>query len=238
MDKFSLQKVLRLKKENENKEFDIIEYHYNRVVYRIKEHYNNYKDSCYYDVDLFIAKLPMYDANDVATKLVKYMLKKGFKCKVIYQNKIYVWWYPKERDKGYLKIIIKEIEKKIELYAKNGNDFCLYNVPLFVSGYPWYDANEVTTLMCKKFQKKGFIVEKDKTVILISWKKEKIEKNHQMKINFQTEEEKRMKVLKNINLINEQRYVDFLNPKKSKTNRLRDDDFLLSNLKKDVSKYK
>ena len=75
-------------------------------------------------------------------------------------------------------------------------------------------------------------------IIYISWKKDDVEKKSKIKINFETNEEKRLKALEKINYINEQRYVDFLNPKTSKNKP--DNEFLvgLSNLKNDVSKYK
>lgn len=234
MNRFSLEKVLKLKNLNEKKEIDVVKYHYDKILYKIKEAYNQYKEGCYYDVDLFVSKLPLYDSSVVAQKLVEYMEKKGLQCKVVYQNRIFVWWKSKERTKEHLQIIRKEIENRIEHFAKENKDCCFYNIPIFLSGFPWYNAEEAASAMSKKFAKKGFSVKRDKQLLYISWKKEDL--GSRVNINFDTDEEKRKKALEKINFINENRYVDFINPKKSKSNK---DNFMikLSNLKNNINKY-
>jgi len=234
MNRFSLEKVLKIKNLNENKEIDVVRYHYDRVVYKIKEAYNQYKEGCYYDVDLFISKLPLYDSFIIAEKLVDYLKKKGFECKVVYQNRIFIWWKVKERKKEHIKVIQKELEKRIESFAKDNKDFCFYKIPLFISGYPWYDSEETAKVIAKKFSKKGFVIQIEKDILYVSWKREDIEKKSNIKLNFETKEEKHKKAMEKINFINENRFIDFVNPKTSKRN-----EFLigLNNLKKDINKY-
>lgn len=239
-EKFSLRKILRIKNQNENRENDIIDYHYGHIIYKIKDAYKNYMDGCYYDVDIFVSKLPMYDANDIAEKLVLFMIEKGFQCKVVYQNRIYVWWKKKERKKEHLPILLKDVQMKIERYAKENHDYCFHEIPIFISGCPWYDASDATILIARKLSEKGFIVKviESSNWMYISWKKDEIEHRSNVKIKFETEEEKRMKALEKINFINEQRYVDFVNPKTSKI-KSNENEFVrgLSNLKNDVTKY-
>lgn len=263
-EKFSLSKVLKIKKQNENREQDIIDHHYCRVVYKIKNAYKNYKEGCYYDVDLFVSKLPMYDANVIAEKLVDFMKKKGFQCKIVYQNRLFCWWKKKERKKDHLPLLLEDVQRRIERYAKENSDYCFYEIPIFLSGCPWYDAVEAAVLIARKLSNKGFIVKviDQSRWLYVSWKKDEIENKSRVKIKFETEEEKRMKALEKIQFINEQRYVDFVNPKTSKINKIKskksnvsisepkpvsvkprferfDNEFLrgLSNLKNDVSKY-
>ena len=155
---FNLEKILRIKKQNESKENDIVDYHYKKVVYKIKDQYNKYHDHCYYDIDHFIPKLPMYNSSEIAVKLIECMKKKKFDCKVIYQNRIYITWKPKKRIRTHVPDILKLLYEKIEDGAKNNKDFIFYEVPVFLSGHPWYDSIEATSMVAKKISEKGFIV--------------------------------------------------------------------------------
>jgi hypothetical protein len=213
-----LSRILRIKKQKEDKYSGIIDYHFNKVVRKIKDSYKNYQDFCYYEVGNFVTKLPMYDSTIVAKKLVDFMKSSGFKCKVIYQNYIYICWKPKVRKKDHLPVIMKNITYKIEEAAKNNQDKIMYEVPIFLSGFPWFDSIEATQLVARKIQNKGFIVKifDDNNLLYISWNRSDLECKTNKKIKFETTEEKKMKALEKINFINEQRYVDFVNPKKSK----------------------
>lgn len=260
-EKFTLAKILKLKKQNESREQDIVDYHYKNIVYKIKDSYKNYLEGCYYDVDQFVARLPMYDSTEIADKLVKFMKRKKFNCKVVYQNRIFIWWKKKERKKEHLPVLLKGVYSKIEKFAKENHDYCFHEIPLTLAGFPWYDSIEATLLIAQKISDKGFIVKviEDSNWMYISWKKDEVEKKSNIKIKFQTNEEKRIKALEKINFINEQRYVDFVNPKTSKVKSKIDldepkpppkknvfnsgqyfnNEFLrgLSNLKNDVNKY-
>ena len=240
-DDFNLSKILTITKQNEKKGVDIVNYHYRRVVNRIKRLYEEYSDHCYYDVDTIIPSLPLYDANDITEKLVEFMKSKGFQCRVIYQNKIFIYWKPKERKKEYIPIIYKMATKKIENCARDNKDSCIFEVPVMLMGYhPWYNASDVAIVIGRKLSKKGFIVKinPNSNIVNIEWNVKKIERKTKMKIDFKTMEEKRKEAMEKINYINEQRYVDFVNPKKAPTTN--DNIFLrgLSNLKNDVQRLR
>ena len=214
---FTLANVLKLKKRNEKKDDHIIDFHYKRVVQKIKRIYNEYHDNCYYEVNTFIPCLPLYNANDITTKLFQKMLKNKFQCRIVYQNQIYIYWKPKKRKKKYIPDILKLAKRSIERAAEDDKDECNFEVPIVMISYPWYDANEVAIIIERKLKSKGFIVNTypNSHILHISWNIKDIERKTKTKINFKTMEETREDALNKINYINEQRYVDFINPKKA-----------------------
>ena len=217
MEDFSLNKVLKLKNKNEKKNDYIIDYHYSNVVQKIKRFYKEYAENCYYEVDTIVPGLPLYNANKITELLVKRMIKNGFQCRLIYQNKIFIFWKPKERRKEYIPDIYKLAKKRIEQEARKDKDEIFFEVPVLLAGHPWYDASDVAIIIGRKLKKKGFIVQnfEKSNVIFISWNIKKIENKNRTKINFKTMEEKRKEALEKINYINEKRYTDFINPKKT-----------------------
>lgn len=211
---FSLENILRITKQNETKECDIINYHYKKVVYKIKDRYSNYYDHLYYEVDSIVPSLPLYNANEIAEKLVEFMTEKEFKCKVIYQNRLFFWWNPKKRESPHIPEILKILYEKIKQAATNNNEILLYEVPMVLAGFPWYDSNDAAVIIGNKLIKKGFIVKVVKSFVYVSWKKEEIENKTNLKIKFKSNNELKRQALQKINYINEQRYVDFVNPKR------------------------
>lgn len=215
---FNVSKILKLQKKNEQKDSSIIDWHYKRLIWKVKDASDRYEDHVYYNVDHFVSKLPMYDSTEVAQNLVKKMKSQNFTCRVVYQNQIYIWWKAKRRPQDHIPVLLNEIFNKIERHAKEGHDQCFIEVPLFLSGYPWYDSVEVTSNIAHTLSDRGFIVKifENSNILYVSWKQCEIEHRNKVKIKFETNEEKRMKALKKINYINEQRYKDFINPRKTK----------------------
>jgi hypothetical protein len=235
MEKFTLSRILSATENSKNKTKDIVEYHYKKLVYRINDQYKQYNDHCYYEVDHFVSKLPMYDSTKVAKDLVDYMNENGISCRVIYENRIFVWWKAKKRETKHLPEILKSCYAKIRQSADNGNDFLFFEVPMFLNGHPWYNSDEAAKRISNKLDRKGFIVKTTSNIIFISWNKDSLERKTRVKINFETNEEKLKKALEKINYINESRYHDFMNPKKQREHS--DDDKYkrgLSNLKNDL----
>jgi hypothetical protein len=213
---FSLDKVLRLKKSKDVKKYDIVDYHYPRVITKILESYNDYQDFCYYIVDPIILSLPTYDASVVSLHLVEKLQNEGYQCKILYQNKIYIQWAPKERPKDHIPTILKNIENKILHYANNNADNCLLEVPIVLAEFPWYNANETAIIIAEQLYEYGFVVRIKDNWIYISWNLEELGKFKKTKVEFETNDEKRRKAMDKINFINESRYIDFANPKTSK----------------------
>jgi hypothetical protein len=215
-ESFSLEKVLRLKKSKETKKCDIIDYHYPRVIHKIQESYKEYQDFCYYIVDPIIISLPHYDADIVALELAERLQEEGYNCKLLYQNKIYINWKPKERPNDHIPLLLKNIQAKIELYANNGSEDCLLEIPVVMVEFPWYNANDATITIGQKLYELGFIVKLKANWLYISWSIEALGKFKKTKFEFETTDEARRKAMEKINFINESRYIDFINPKKSK----------------------
>lgn len=213
MTKFSLEKILRIKQQRETKECGVLKYHYERILGKIKDRYLSYHDHVVYDVDNFILKLPIYNADEVAGKLVDFMIKKGFKCEVLYQNRVYCWWNPKRKKKMHIPVILKIIYDKIETAATNNCDSILYEIPIFLKEFPLYDTSEAADIIVCKLRKKGFISTVSSSVVYISWKKEDIEIKTKKKIKFETDEVLKKKALDKISYINGGRLRDFANPK-------------------------
>lgn len=209
-----LNKILQMARKNDRKEKEIIEFHYKIALNRIKRAYENYEDFCYYDVSTFEPSLPFYDANDITQKLIKYMKKKGFQGRIIYNNRLMFFWKPKTRKKEHVDYLYKVLIRKIENCAKEKKDSCIFSVPPILAAYSWYDANDVAVEIARKIDKKGFIVDVNDNVINVNWNVKNIERKTKKKIKFKTLEEKRKEALEKINYINEKRYVDFVNPKK------------------------
>lgn len=217
MDEFSLNKVLKLKQKNDSKLDYIVLYHYEKVQNHIKDAYKNYHEFCYYTVGDIEVKLPLYDSKKVAQLLVDYMLGLGWDCKLVYSTKIYIRWNPREKPKLHIPEILKIVQSRIEDFAKNNKDCMFYDIPLFINELPWYDPNDAAIEIGRILSSEGFIVKAYTHILYISWKKEELEYKSKIKIRFQTDEEKRREALEKINYINEQRYVDFVNPKKYNT---------------------
>ncbi len=235
---FNVSKVLKLRKQNDQKESSIVDWHYKRLIWKVKDASDKYEDHVYYNVDHFVSKLPMYDSTEIARKLVDKMKKQNFTCRVVYQNQIYIWWKAKRRPQDHIPVLINEVFNKVERHAKENHDQCFIEVPLFLSGFPWYDAVEVTKIIANTLSERGFIVKifENSNIIYVSWKQCEIEHRDKVKIKFETNEEKRRKALEKINYINEQRYKDFVNPRRTKTSSSELSSYSegLNNLKKDI----
>lgn len=221
---FSLSNILEIKQSKETKESDIIKYHYNQAKLRICDSYNNYLDSCYYRIPEFISKLPNYDSNKTAKKLVKYMKRKGFKCKVAYESNIFFEWKPKERPQDHIPFILRNLQNRIKYEAKNNNDYLFYEIPSILPEFPWYNTHETARIIGQKISDKGFIVKIHDQVLFICWNKKELEKKSKIKINFQTNEEKEEENQNKLELINENRYKFFMNPKRNKNSNIDFDD--------------
>jgi hypothetical protein len=205
MEKLNLARIISIQEKNKKKKIDIVEYHYYKIIERIKRFYNDYKDFCYYDVDTFIPKLPFYDANVVAVKIVDYMVSKGFQCRVIYGNRIFISWKPKERKKDHIPVIMKMVTNRIYKKAKEDQDYCYFEVPVMLLEFPWYDAEELAVEISKKISEKGFIVNVNKNILKISWEMKELKRRS----DFKTSEEKRKEAIDKINYINQRRYDEF-----------------------------
>lgn len=213
---FNLSKVLEIKGIKESQQKEILEYHYKQANMRIRDAYNNYQDYCYYRVHEFVSRLPVYDSIKVAKKLVKLMRRQGYQCKIIYESNIYFQWKPKERPRDHIPFISKALRRRIELEARQNNDYLFYEVPSILPEFPWYDPIETAEVVAKMLSQKGFMVKIKDNILFICWNKKELEKKSNVKINFETKEEKRQKAIEQIELINENRYGYFINPKRNK----------------------
>lgn len=216
MDNFSLSNILEIKKSKETKDNDVIRYHYNKAITRIKDSYNHYSDYCYYTVPEYTATLPPYDAKKISIKMVKYCRIKGFNCKLVPDGSIYFEWKPKERPRDHIPYLLKNIYLRIKHESENNHDYLLYETPKILPEFPWYDTLDTAEHLAKVIAEKGFIVKIQDSILFICWNVKELEKKSKVKINFETVQEKKRKALDKINLINENRYVDFINPKLSK----------------------
>ena len=213
MTSFNLEKILKIRQKDLQKEDQIINYHYQRVIKKIWREYNNYKDYTYYEVDTMVPSLPIYNSDEITQKLFKKMVDEDFQCKIIYRNRIYFQWKPKIKENVVIEPLLKITYQRIEKEAKDGKDNINYKVPSFLSGKPWYDSSDMAILIARNLNKKGFVTKVTGDTIFISWDQEVCQEEN----NYKTKEERKEEALEKINYINEQRYVDFINPKKTKS---------------------
>ena len=78
-----------------------------------------------------------------------------------------------ERKKQIIKQIMKKIRKKIEFYAVQDKEFCTFEIPNIMFGFPLYDSNKIALKLCKILVKKGFktnIISSG--IIFIDWRQE------------------------------------------------------------------
>ena len=61
-----------------------------------------------------------------------------------------------ERKKEIIKQIMKKIKKKIEFYAVQDKEYCTFEIPNIMFGFPLYDANVLGSKICRILIKKGF----------------------------------------------------------------------------------
>lgn len=219
-DRFSLSRILELKCTKEKSDDDIIEYHYEQAKMRIKDAYHNYHGFCYYSVPAFVSKLQSYNSEIIAEKLVRYMKKLNFQCRVLYGSTIIFEWKPKQKPQDHIPFILKSIMTRVEHEAKNNNDYLFYEIPAILPEFPWYDIGDTAMNVSKVIARKGFIVKILDNLLFICWNKEQIEQKSRIKINVETKEDKRKKAMDRISLINENRYVDFINPKRDKKSKV------------------
>ena len=213
-ENFSLRRVLEIRESTKSKDLAILRHVYKEAKLRIREAYNKYLDYCYYTVPPIVPRLPPYDREIVTSKLNDLMNKKGFDSKII-GDKLFFEWNPKEKPRDHIPHITRIVFYRIEYEAKNGNDYLFYEVPALLPEFPWYNTLTTAEEVAKIIAEKGFLVKLHDSVIFICWNKNEIEKNSNIKITYETTEEKRMKALEKIELINENRYSDFVNPKRS-----------------------
>ena len=216
----SLSKVLSIKQTKETNIKDVIKFNYKQAVFKIKESYNNYLDHCYYRVPEFISTLPSYDVSKVIRLLIRFMKKKKFDCKLGFDNNIYFEWEPKKRPKDHIPFILKALTKRIELEANNNHDYLFYEVPTILPEFPWYNTEDTTILVAREIARRGFIVKIIENCIFICWNKKQLEKKSNVKINVVTKEEERQNALEKIDFINENRYDQFINPKRNKSSNI------------------
>jgi hypothetical protein len=144
------------------------------------------------------------------------MKKKGFSCRVEYDSLIFFEWKPKDRPQDHIPFILKNLFIRIEDEAKKNNDYIFYEVPSILPEFPWYDVIKTAEIVSKKIANKGFIVKLYENVIFVCWNKKELEKNSKIKINIETKEKKREKAMQKMDLINQNRYGYFINPKRNK----------------------
>ena len=83
-----------------------------------------------------------------------------------------------ERKKEIIKQIMKKIKKKIEFYAVQDKEYCTFEIPNIMFGYPLYDANKLGMKICRILIKKGFKANLiSHGVIFIDWRQENNEKS-------------------------------------------------------------
>jgi uncharacterized protein involved in tolerance to divalent cations len=215
-DRFSLAKVLELNGNKENGQREILQYHYTQAKLRIKDAYNEYNDYCYYRIPNFVTLLPPYKCNKVAELLVRYMTRKKFTCRIVHDANIIFEWKPKERPTDHIPVIYKSVILRVEYEAKNNNDYLFYEIPAILPEFPWYNVEDTAIVIGRKILDKGFIVKILENILFICWNKDQIESSSNVKIVYETSEDKKKKRLERIDMINENRYVDFINPKRDK----------------------
>jgi hypothetical protein len=166
---------------------------------RISKAYDEYESFCYYSVNPFAAGLPDYDPDDVAEKLVIALLSDKISAKVVYRNKIYAHWEPKQRKKDHMPILNALVTKRVESAARDSKDECLFELPLILAGVPWYNATDAASAIAAKLSRKQFFAKSHNNVLYINWKKS--DEREQMK-------QKR----KTISDFNKSRLKSFANP--------------------------
>lgn len=214
-DKFSLSKILELKKNTEYREIDTVRYLYKQAKMRVREAYNNYLDYCYYAIPTIVPRLPPYNHRGMTQSVCEYLNKNDFKAKVI-NDRIYIEWKPKERPRDHIPVILEILFNRIEKSAKNGDDYLFYEIPAILPEFPWYNTTETAEEIAQTIAGKGFMVKVLDRILFICWNKDILEKRYKVKINFETKESRKQKALEQIELINENRYKYFINPKRNK----------------------
>lgn len=214
-DGFSLSRVLELKSKTEYNELDTVVYLYKQAKLRVRDAYNNYLDYCYYSIPPLVPKLPPYNHTDMTNRVCEHLVKNKFKSKVI-NGRIYIEWKPKERPKDHIPLILKLVFSRIETSARNGDDYLFYEIPPILPEFPWYNTVETAEEIAKIIADKGFVVKILGSIIFVCWNKKYLETRYKVKINFETNEDKRKKAMEQIELINENRYKYFINPKRNK----------------------
>lgn len=207
-----LTKVLNITTKREAKEQEILKYHYDAIMKKIDFAYREYNSFCYYDVDMYIAKLPLYDNIYIASKLNELLVSKGLNSKVFYRNTLLVEWTPKPRPTEHIKIITQDLKNEILAYAEK-DDNLVYEVPPSLPGLPWYSVEDTVIEVAKRIAAEGFAVETKGNVIIVSWNIDKL-KSKGINVQFtETSSEQKEKFRQDTMKVNEHRYTDFINPK-------------------------
>ena len=95
-----------------------------------------------------------------------------------------------ERKKEIIKQIMKKIKKKIEFYAVQDKEYCTFEIPNIMFGFPLYDANKLGLKICKILFKKGFKANLiSHGVIFIDWRQEQQESSSSESEEIEDDEE-------------------------------------------------
>ena len=95
-----------------------------------------------------------------------------------------------ERKKEIIKQIMKKIKKKIEFYAVQDKEYCTFEIPNIMFGFPSYDANVLGTKICRILIKKGFKANLiSHGVIFIDWRQEQEESSSSESEEIEDDEE-------------------------------------------------
>jgi hypothetical protein len=77
-----------------------------------------------------------------------------------------------DKKKEYYKKILEKVQERILSYTGSNKYFCLYNVPMYVMGWPLYSWQKACAYIVKKLRRDGFDAYRlvDNT-LYISWEK-------------------------------------------------------------------
>lgn len=74
------------------------------------------------------------------------------------------------REKVVLHTIYDRVKNRINIVAKNRNQACVYEIPIFIPGYPLTNVDKTMKYLLKKLIKEGFYaIQIDSVNIYIAW---------------------------------------------------------------------
>lgn len=216
---FSLKKILSLKKRKETSEIKFLDSIVHSINTKIENKKRNGLFFFEYEVPNFIPGLPLFDSIKIAKTIQKKMNNPGILDVVyLYENKLYISWKPKEKTYPHIPVILERIKRKIMISASKENDSCIYEIPVFIAGFPMYDSDEAAKMIKKELKGEGLLCKiVYNNQLFISWNVKEIEKMNNIEIKFRTEEEKRKKQKEEQANFQKEKYKKYKNPERTKS---------------------
>jgi hypothetical protein len=223
----TIKDILKVDLERKQITNEITKIHYQQCMRKIENAKENSKNSIAFQINRFLPCYPKYDQLIIAKKLAKHFTRKDFRCQVLSNDTLLLEWKVKPPSNEHLQFFRERIEECIQMQAKMQSKvqtekrFICYTVPNVLVSYHYkYNTTEVIQTLQEHFIRAGFhVTSLDNNVIRISWEKDDLDALKQQKAELHattTAKSKRLPTadeLHRITRLNENRYLDFVNPK-------------------------